>query len=108
MKNKHAGKSLAETALTNLTDAQVARGQAAWSRIKATAAEQRELWRDVGAALLVGRKLHPSNQKFSQWCKEHCFDMAAPVRSDAIWFAESYTACKNVFKVSRAYEKLGG
>lgn len=76
-----------------LTDAVVARGQRAWHRIKATAAEQRELWREVGEALLVGRRMHKSNQAFSQWCKDNGFDMAAPVRSDAMWFAESYTAC---------------
>lgn len=76
-----------------MTDAIVARGQRAWGRIKATAAEQRELWREVGEALLVGRRLHKSNQAFGQWCKEMGFDMAAPVRSDAMWFAESYTAC---------------
>lgn len=70
-------------------------GSRAWSRIKATAAEQRELWRDVGEALLVGRKLHKADQKFSQWCKEMGFDMRPQVRSDVMWWAsEGYTACK--------------
>ncbi|MFN7041990.1 MAG: KilA-N domain-containing protein [Acidovorax temperans] len=77
-------------AVVTLTDAHVARGQAAWSRIKATAAEQRELWRDVGEALLVGRRMHKADQKFSQWCKEMGFgDMDRRVRADAMWFATS-------------------
>lgn len=36
------------TQIIPMTDAVVARGQRAWGRIKATAAEQRELWREVG------------------------------------------------------------
>lgn len=77
------------TQLIVITDAAVARGQAAWGRIKATAEEQRELWRRVGEALNVGRKQHPSNQAFGKWCKEMGFDMDARVRSDAMWFASS-------------------
>lgn len=70
------------------TDAVVARGQRAWNRIKATAAEQRELWREVGEALLVGRKQNPSNQGFSKWCKEMGFDdLDRRVRADAMWLA---------------------
>ncbi len=56
--------------------------------IETTAAEQRELWRDVGEALLVGRRMHKADQKFSQWCKEMGFDMKPPVRSDAMWLDE--------------------
>lgn len=75
-----------------LTDAVVARGQRAWSRIKATAAEQRELWREVGAALLVGRKQNPSNQGFSKWCKENGFgDLKPNTRTNAMWLAETYS-----------------
>lgn len=71
------------------TDAVVARGQRAWNRIKATAAEQRELWREVGEALLVGRRMHKADQKFSQWCKENGFgDMDRRYRADAMWLAE--------------------
>lgn len=78
------------SAVLILTDAVVARGQRAWHRIKATAAEQRELWREVGEALLVGRKQNPSNQGFSKWCKEMGFDDMNPrVRSDAMWMAEN-------------------
>lgn len=66
-------------------------GSRAWSRIKATAAEQRELWRDVGEALLVGRRMHKSNQAFSQWLKETGFAEIQPAtRADAMWWAESY------------------
>ena len=79
-------------AVVTLTDARVARGQAAWSRIKATAAEQRELWRDVGEALLVGRKQNPSNQGFSKWCKENGFgDMDRRDRADAMWLTEHWS-----------------
>lgn len=38
--------------------------------------------------------MHKSNQAFGQWCKDMGFDMAAPVRSDAMWFATSYNDCK--------------
>ena len=31
--------------------------------------------------------MHPSNKGFSDWCKEQGFDMDAPTRSDAMWFA---------------------
>ena len=72
-----------------LTDAVVARGQRAWNRIKATAAEQRELWCEVGEALLVGRRMHKADQKFSQWCKEMGFgDMHRKARANAMWWAE--------------------
>jgi hypothetical protein len=76
------------TNVMTMTDAVVARGQRAWGRIKATAAEQRQLWKDIGEALLVGRKLHKSNQGFSQWCKEMGFDdIHRNTRADAMWFA---------------------
>lgn len=77
------------SAVLILTDAVVARGQRAWNRIKATAAEQRELWREVGEALLVGRRMHKADQKFSQWCKDSGFgDMDRRYRADAMWLAE--------------------
>lgn len=67
----------------------IARGVSAWNRIKATAAEQRDLWRAVGEALLEGRKLHPSNQKFGQWCKEVGFeDLPPDSRTAAMWWAD--------------------
>ena len=81
------------TAVIQMTDAVVARGQRAWHRIKATAAEQRELWREVGEALLVGRRMHKSDKLFGQWVKEHGFDDIKPrTRSAAMWLAETYSA----------------
>lgn len=66
-------------------------GVTAWQSIKTTAEQQRQLWAAVGDALLVGRKLHPSNQGFSKWCREIGFgDMDLVTRSDAMWMAESY------------------
>ena len=44
-------------------------------------------------ALLVGRKLHKSNQAFGQWCKEMGFDdMHRNYRSAAMWLAQNWTA----------------
>ena len=75
------------------TNAIVARGQRAWGRIEATAAEQRELWREVGEALLVGRRLHKSDKLFGQWIKAHGFDDIKPrTRSAAMWLADTYSA----------------
>ncbi|MFM0607662.1 hypothetical protein PQR05_24335 [Paraburkholderia sediminicola] len=83
-----------------LTSATVARGQRAWGRIKATAAEQRQLWKEVGEALLVGKQAsnRAPKQTFSEWCDENGFaDLAAPRRSDAMWFSENFTvAVKNL------------
>ena len=76
-------------AVMNIQDAVLVRGQRAWGKLKATAAEQRQLWREVGEALNYGRAKEPSNQRFGAWCKEHGFDMDAPTRSDAMWFATS-------------------
>ncbi|MCA8110286.1 hypothetical protein [Burkholderia cepacia] len=71
-----------------LTSAVVLRGQRAWGRIKATAAEQRQLWKEVGEALMVGRKLNSADRAFKQWCDEHGFgDMARCDRADAMWLA---------------------
>lgn len=82
--------------VVSMTESIVARGQRAWGRIKATAAEQRELWREVGEALLVGRRLHKSNQAFGQWLKDHGFDdIKTNTRADAMWFAESYAVLRS-------------
>ncbi|OXI91592.1 hypothetical protein CFB40_02465 [Burkholderia sp. AU31652] len=78
-----------------LTSAVVLRGQRAWGRIKATAAEQRQLWKEVGEALMVGRKEHTSNQEFGKWCVEMGFDMDARVRSDAMWLAANWSSSNN-------------
>jgi hypothetical protein len=85
------------TNVMTMTDAVVARGQRAWGRIKATAAEQRQLWKDIGEALLVGRKLHKSNQGFSQWCKEMGFDDMKPrYRSAAQWLAQNWESVRSI------------
>lgn len=47
------------------------------------------MWKQVGEALLVGRKEHKADQKFSQRCKDSGFDMDRRVRADAMWFAQS-------------------
>ena len=89
----NANLSTTNTALTvvNLDESRVTRGQLAWSRIKATAADQRELWRQVGEALLVGRRLHRSNTMFSLWCERSGFgDMNVALRSDAMWLVENW------------------
>jgi hypothetical protein len=78
------------TEVINLADARVLKGQRAWASIKTTAAEQRELWRQVGEALLVGRRLHKANQQFSQWCAEAGFDMERHDRADAMWLAQNW------------------
>jgi hypothetical protein len=72
-----------------LTDAKILRGQRAWGKIKATAQEQRELWREVGEALLVGRRIHKSNQAFGKWLVEYGFDdIKYATRADSMWLAE--------------------
>ncbi len=69
-------------------EARIDRGVRAWGRIKATAAEQRELWREVGEALLVGRKLHKADRAFSQWCKATGFgDIHRNYRAASMWLA---------------------
>lgn len=80
------------------TDSIVVRGISAWSRIKTTAAEQRQLWREVGEALLVGRAQNPSNQAFGLWCEDKGFDMDARVRSDAMWLAQNWESCSIEWK----------
>lgn len=84
------------TSVAVLSDAIVSRGVTAWSRIKTTAAEQRELWRQVGEALLVGRKQNPSNQAFGKWCKEMGFDMDPTTRSNTMWFAQNTAVLNTV------------
>ena len=53
----------------------------------------------MGDALLVGRKLHKADQKFSLWCKESGFgDMDNRVRSDALWLADNWLEVSTVWK----------
>jgi hypothetical protein len=80
------------SAVIPMTDAVVAKGQRAWGKIKTSAAEQRQLWREVGDALLVGRKLHKADQKFSAWCKENGFDdVPAQTRTLALWLSANWS-----------------
>lgn len=80
------------TNLIPLREAVVIRGQRAWTRIKATAAEQRQLWKEIGEALRYGRALHKADRAFAQWVKVNGFDdMARQVRADAMWLAENWT-----------------
>lgn len=87
----HAGsrrQRVGASPLIPINQAIVIRGLRAWGRIKSTAAEQRELWRDVGAALAFGRALHPSNQAFGTWCDQEGFgDIDRRCRADAMWLA---------------------
>ncbi len=81
-----------QCAVMKIDDAVVSRGKHAWGRIKTTAAEQRELWRQVGEALNYGRRKNPSNQGFGQWLsKNGLSDNAPKTRSDAIWLAANWT-----------------
>lgn len=78
-----------------IEDARIARGQTAWSHIKATAEQQREAWRDIGVALLVGRKGNPSNKDFSDWVKAYGFDdMCREDRTGALWLARNWESVR--------------
>lgn len=96
--------SSTELTVVNLDTHRITRGQLAWSRIKATAAEQRELWRQVGEALLVGKEQNPSNQGFGKWCDEYGFGiedgMSAQLRSDTLWLAYNWGAVMYFLKDS--------
>lgn len=79
------------TAVVSLSDAVVTRGVHAWSRIKSTAAEQRQLWREVGEALRYGRALHKADRAFAQWVREQGFsDIKADYRTAAMWLAQNW------------------
>ena len=72
----------------DISEAIIAKGQRAWTRIKATAEEQRVLWLEIGNALAVGRMKNPSNQDFGKWCTAAGFgDMKVRTRSAALQFA---------------------
>lgn len=63
----------------------------AWTRIKTTAAGQRQLWREVGEALLKWRQENPADRAFEAWCGQHGFgDMDGGDRADAMWLAENW------------------
>jgi hypothetical protein len=70
----------------------IAKGQKAWTKIKATTKEQRTLWKEIGNALAIGKQQNPSNQGFSKWCHTYGFgDILSGDRSDAMWFASNPT-----------------
>lgn len=78
--------------IATLSDCRILKGQRAWTKIKATAKEQRELWRDVGGALNAIRVLHPSDKEYGQALKQYGFDDIKPAtRSDALWFYMFYS-----------------
>ena len=83
-------------AIINIEEAVVSRGQRAWCKIKATAAEQRQLWREVGEALSYGRLANTSDQKFSRWCTDKGFIFStnprtsANMRGAAVWLASHW------------------
>jgi acyl-homoserine lactone acylase PvdQ len=82
----------ASSNLIPLQSAVVLRGKRAWTKIKATAPEMRQLWREVGEALLVGRREHRADRAFAQWVRENGFeDMDRRVRADAMWLAENWS-----------------
>ena len=71
----------------------MARGVRAWSRIKSTAAEQRQLWREVGAALALGKNKveREPGQTFAAWCQDQFpgIDQKNDVPA-AIWLATEF------------------
>lgn len=85
-------------ALINLEDAVVARGQRAWGKIKATAAEQRQLWREVGDALLIGKRGSKGAQGgFKAWREAQGFgDMDSRLVSETIWFAGNFHGVEKI------------
>lgn len=88
---------MSSAALISIQSAVVLRGQRAWAHIKATAAEQRQSWRDIGEALRYGRSLHKADRAFAQWVKDHGFgDMDRRDRADAMWLAENWAEVSNL------------
>ena len=80
-----------------ITEAIIAKGQRAWTEEKASAAESRTRWLEIGNALQVGRSLHRADRAFAEWVREKGFDdMPRGVRADAMWLSqqglEVYTA----------------
>lgn len=97
----------------------VARGQAAWERLKEDTPKRRALsrgtsdkaierreqsqtmhrrwWLDVGHALAVGRRLNKIDRIYSHWLRAHGFeDIYRKARPSAIWFAENVEALGDI------------
>ncbi len=84
-------------AIFDISAGVVAKGQRAWTQIKATAEEQRILWLEIGNALAIGRHENTSDKNFGQWCKAHGFgDMGRRVRADALWFSANISTVHGV------------
>lgn len=94
-------------ALINLAAARIARGQRAWGRIKATAEEQRQLWFDVGLALLdLKDKANRPGKKFSE-AVQGLFpglDASNDVPA-AIWFASEFRGAHEKLPVGMSHPK---
>jgi len=79
--------------------AYIRKGQRAWGEIKATAAEQRALWLDVGTALAYGKDKanRQAGQKFSEWVQECfpgiCIKNEVPA---AIWLVSDFPTRKEI------------
>ena len=75
----------------------MARGVRAWPRIKSTAAEQRQLWREVGTALALGKNKveREPGQTFAAWCQDQFpgTDQKNDVPA-AIWLATEFPSSK--------------
>ena len=68
----------------------IRKGQRAWTAIKATAAEQRTLWLEVGVALMYGKLAeNRPGQKFSEWVQGAFPGLDERDASDAVWCAEN-------------------
>ena len=77
----------------------VAKGQRAWTKIKATAEEQRVLWLEVGTALMAGKikENRAKGQLFSEWVQEKFPGLGKDNTSSAIWFASEFSGLpKNI------------
>ena len=71
----------------------IAKGQRAWTKIKATAEEQRILWLEVGMALMAGKikENRAKGQLFSEWVQEKFPGLGLSTEvSAAIWFASEF------------------
>lgn len=90
------------TAQDNVKDLRVQAGQNALKRIagrelaaQADAPKCRADWRDVGAALMIGRDSTSGKPAFGKWVRDNGFDYGplanAQARSEAIWFAENFS-----------------
>lgn len=81
----------------------ISAGRTAWRRLKSSAPEQRQLWREVGEALLEGRYQNSADQDFGAWCLLHGFDMDAAERSNAMWLAENWDSVWDRLKPSQGH-----